>query len=505
MDSASTIQTTGAAAGPSDRTLFRRNVLILAIVGVGVFVAALDQTVVVTALPAIFNDIGLPVTRLDEGAWIVTGYLIGYTAAMPLMGRVSDVYGHGRVYVLSLFVFMFGSALVALGGSLGWIVGARVIQAVGGGAVVPVAIAIAHGSLPKSKQGIAVGVIVGVAEAGSVLGPLYGGLVLRFLDWRWLFWLNLPLGGLIAILVLALVGSRRHAAATVDYLGGILLGGSLACLALGLSGLPGLGAGVPRHAMILMAALALLAGFVFRQARAASPLVPLRIFGRIPIAAANGASFLVGGGLILALVDIPLMSDTIMGQSALEGGLRLLRLTAMIPVGALAGGLLYQRWGYRAPVVLGACLAALGFFFMSRWPLVIGEPRLTLELMVGGLGFGFMIVPVVVAVLDNVRPGQQATASALVTVTRMIGMIVGLSALSSWGQQRFTYLVNRIPSPLFDPQVTERQRALYEAQVADAALRFFHEVFVVGTVVCILAIGPALLLGKKPRKGGGVR
>ena len=166
--------------------------LVLAVTGAGVFIAALDQTVVVTALPEIFADIDLPVTKLDQGAWIVTGYLVGYTAAMPLMGRVSDIYGHGRIYLLSMLVFMLGSALVALGGSLGWIVGARVIQAIGGGAVVPVSLAIASETLPAGKRGIAIGLIVALAEAGAVLGPLYGGLVLRFLDWRWLFWLNLP-------------------------------------------------------------------------------------------------------------------------------------------------------------------------------------------------------------------------------------------------------------------------------------------------------------------------
>ena len=423
--------------------------LVLAVTGAGVFIAALDQTVVVTALPEIFADIDLPVTKLDQGAWIVTGYLVGYTAAMPLMGRVSDIYGHGRIYLLSMLVFMLGSALVALGGSLGWIVGARVIQAIGGGAVVPVSLAIASETLPAGKRGIAIGLIVALAEAGAVLGPLYGGLVLRFLDWRWLFWLNLPQAGVVVLLVLFLVKSRRRPGLRVDYLGGLLLGGSLTCLALGLSGEAVLPAGAGWQAGLLGASAVLLAAFVYWQGRAGEPLLPISIFRRVPFSAASGVSLLVGGALILALVNIPLMTDTVMGRPPLEGGLRLLRLMAMIPVGALVGGLLYQRLGYRTPMALGLGLAALGFLLLSRWPLDVRDPRMTLELMVGGLGFGMVITPMTLAVLNQVRDDRKATASALVTVMRMTGMIVGLSALSSWGKDRFISLVG--PNPYATP------------------------------------------------------
>ena len=323
--------------------------LVLALTGAGVFISTLDQTVVVTALPEIFVDIDLPVTRLDQGAWIVTGYLVGYTAAMPLVGRISDIYGHGRIYLLSMLVFMLGSALVALSDSLGWIVAARVVQAIGGGAVLPVSLAIGSESLPASKRGLAIGVIVGIAEAGAVLGPLYGGLVLKFLDWRWLFWLNLPQAGLVTVLVFFLVKNRRRTALSVDYLGGLLLGGSLACLGVGLSGEALLPAGAGWPAGFLVGAAALFASFVYWRSRAREPLLPISIFRRVPLAAANGTSLLVGGALILALVTIPLMTDTIMGGSPLEGGLRLLRLTVMIPVGAVLGGSSTSGWATGCP------------------------------------------------------------------------------------------------------------------------------------------------------------
>ena len=469
-------------------------ILVLAATGAGVFVAALDQTVVVTALPDIFIDIGLPVTRLDQGAWIVTGYLLGYTAVMPLMGRVSDSYGHSRIYLLSMLIFMLGSALVALGENLGWIVGARIFQAIGGGALVPVTIAIVAESFPASRRGIAIGAIAAIAEAGVVLGPLYGGLVLRFLDWRWIFWVNLPLGAAVMALVLARVRSGRRPGVAVDYLGGLLLAGSLAALALGLSGEAVLPSGPGWRTGLLAGAALLFFLFIGWQSRARHPMLPLSIFRRLPLSAANGANLLVGGALILALVNIPLMTDTVMGRPPLEGGLRLLRFTAMIPVGALLGGALYQWLGYRPPMVLGLALAALGFGLLARWPLDIGDPRMTLELMVGGLGFGIVIAPITVAVLNHVRDDQKATASALVTSMRMVGTIAGLSALTSWGKDRFTTLVGRLPVPL------TTEDSVYQSLVADAALTFFHELFFVGMIVCLVALVPALLMG-----GGGPR
>ena len=154
----------------------------LAVAAAGVFLAALDQTSVVTALPEIIDEIELPITRLDQAAWIVTGYLLGYTVAMPLLGRVSDVYGHGRIFLFSMLVFLTGSAGVALANDLWWLVGARVVQAIGGGAVVPVSIALASETLPGSRRGLAIGLIAAAAEGGATLGPLYGGGIIEIAD-----------------------------------------------------------------------------------------------------------------------------------------------------------------------------------------------------------------------------------------------------------------------------------------------------------------------------------
>ena len=208
--------------------------LVLFVVGMGVFVAALDQTVVVTALPSVMLDLKIPVADLDRATWIITAYLLGYTVAMPLIGRLADVYGYPRIYQASLVAFALGSLLVAVSDGLTWTVAARVVQALGGGATIPIGIALASNALSRQRRGLALGIVGAAAEAGSMLGPAYGGAIIAVSSWRWIFWLNLPLSGIL-FLALFRLPNRSSPAGRVDYLGGVLLLGILLSLSLALS------------------------------------------------------------------------------------------------------------------------------------------------------------------------------------------------------------------------------------------------------------------------------
>ena len=207
---------------------------ILAITGVGAFIAALDQTVVVTALPSVMLDLKIPITELDRVSWIITAYLLGYTVAMPLIGRLGDVYGYPRVYQASLLVFCVGTSLVAVSHNFEWMIGARVIQAIGGGATVPLGMALAVSLVPPEKRALALGVVGGAAEAGSMLGPAYGGAIVELSSWRWIFWLNVPQSAIVFVALMRLP-NRPAAGAKVDYLGGALLIAALFLLSLALS------------------------------------------------------------------------------------------------------------------------------------------------------------------------------------------------------------------------------------------------------------------------------
>src|SRR5688572_20286546 len=214
----------------------QRRLVLLASASAGVFLGALDQTVVATLLPPIIQQLEIPFTRLDDAAWIVTAYLLGYTVALPVVGRLADLHGRIGVFISCLLVFVVASIGCGLAPTLEWLIAARTVQAAGGGALLPIALALA-GDLPEAgRRSVALGLVAGLAEAGGVLGPLYGALIVQWLDWRWVFYLNLPLG----LLILAGLGRSRAAApaaggSAFDVRGAVLLTATLSALTLALS------------------------------------------------------------------------------------------------------------------------------------------------------------------------------------------------------------------------------------------------------------------------------
>ena len=476
--------------------------LVLTIVGLGAFVTALDQTVVVTALPSVMLDLKIPFTQLDRVSWIITSYLLGYTVAMPLIGRLGDVYGYARVYKVSLVVFSIGTCLVAVSPSLEWMVGARVVQAVGGGATVPIGMAIASNALPRHQQGLALGIVGASAEAGSMLGPVYGGAIVALLNWRWIFWLNVPQSAII-FLGLMWLPSRRDRQARVDYLGGALLVATLTILSLALAreGLFTLSSSTPF--IIGAPVLVLGAALVLLERRSRHPLLAPLFFRSRAFVAANLTQLLVGVSLIIAMITVPLMANTVMAKPPFTGALWLLRLTALIPVGAVLGGLALPVVGIRPVTVAGLAMVALGLFLASTWDIGIGEPQLTLHLAAAGLGFGLVIAPIASRALNAVSEDYRGTAASLVVVARMMGMTLGLAALSAWGVEHFQVLTAGIESPLFQPGVTgealQSRLEEYTAQVAAAGLSLFHTFFRIAGGAALVAIPVALAMGAERR------
>src|SRR5438094_4549672 len=380
--------------------------LVLPALAAGVFLGGLDQTVVVTALPAMIQDLEVPFTRLDQAAWIVSAYLIGYTLALPLVGRVADRYGHLPVYVACLALFALTSLACGLAGSLDGLVLARGLQALGGGAMLPVALGLLGSRESALKQIARFGLLLGLAEAGGVVGPLYGALILNWLPWRWIFYLNLPLvAALLAPLALAWRAAERHdwleREGRIDYPGAALAALGLGLLAFALSGEALSTALSVQQAALLLGALLVLAGFALWQMRAPEPLLDLRLLRRRPFAAANAANFFVGAALITAMVDVPLWLATVQGGSGVAGGLLLLRLTAFIPPGAWLGGVLAHRVGVAAVGVAGAAVAALGLWQVALWTAEVGAARQTLDLALAGLGFGLVIAPITAAAVEH--------------------------------------------------------------------------------------------------------
>ena len=459
--------------------------VVLAILCVGVFSTALDQTVVVAALPSVMVDLEIPLTDLDKASWIVTGYLISYTVAMPLAGRLSDVYGRVRMFQAALLLFAVGSALVAVAPNFEWIVIARVLQAAGGGATVPIGLAMAVGAVSPVQRGVALGLVAASAEAGSVLGPLYGGAIIELIGWRWIFWLDVP-QSFALIALLAILPNRANPGAKMDYLGALALGGALTVVTIALSqrSIFSQESFVPY--LLLVLGILLVAVLIVVERRAVQPLLASFLYGSKAFLSSHITQFLVGVALIISLVAVPLMAGTVMEKGAWESALRLIRLTAMIPVGAVIGGYILRRTGVRTVTVSGLLLIGLGLLIMSTWETEVAEPRLSVPLVAAGLGFGLVIPPIGVSALSAAPSNYWGAAASLVTASRMVGMALGLAALAAWGIERFYSLTAHVTVGTTYEET--------EAPLIAAGVTVFQNIFTIAGVLALLAILPALLM-----------
>ncbi|HLZ70403.1 MAG TPA: MFS transporter [Dehalococcoidia bacterium] len=464
---------------------------LLLLVGAGIFFGTLDQTVVVTVLADILKDLRLPINRdLGKAPWVVTGYLLGYTIAMPIVGRVADVFGRVRVFAACLLIFCAGSVLTAIAPNFWFLVGARAFQAIGGGGLLPVGLAIAA-DVTRARRALALGALAAANNGSTFIGPVWGAAIAGVWGWRALFWLNLPLvlPMLAAAPLLARdTGSRGWR--TLDWRGAALLIAGLTALTVALTD----DGANPRPLAVSLAlgsagAVVMLL-FVRTELDACEPMIDLRSLRTRPVAAAMLAYFLIGGALITALVNVPLMTDALYGQSTTQGGLNLMRLLLLLPIGGVAGGWLATRAGYRATVLIGLSLACAGFLWMGAWPFTPREPNalppstwhLWGALGLAGFGLGLCDGPIVATVVDAVDERQRATASALLLVVWTAGMIVGLALLATQG---LGYFGSHIA-----PLITEPDAAL---RVQAVEHRVFARTFAAAALV--LAVAFALAWG----------
>ncbi len=473
---------------------------ILAVVGFSVFVAADDLTVVSTMLRPIIGDLGLVLPDgLDDAAWIVNAYLIAFVAIMPIAGRVSDVLGRRRTFVGAYLLFMIGTILIPLAieldHSFRWFLIGRILTAIGGGAMVPVALAVVGDVYPEGKRARALGTLGAIETMGWVWGPLYGAMLVRFLTWQWQFWLNVPLalGGLAASWWALAGHDRPERRPRLDWVGATLLTVTLVALNMALLGsaeiqsVNGLdeltGSGVDLWWLYPVALVAGVA-FVVQQARATEPLFDRRLFRGRNLLVALFVNFVVGAGLVIAMVDVPLFINAVeidLERAAVYAGSTLSALTAAMAVFSYVGGRATERWWYRPPVLAGVALSAAAYAWMgATWTADTSYPVFALQLAMLGAGFGLTVAPTTSAVVDAAPPDQRGAAAAIVMVVRLLGLSVGLSALTAWGLARFEALRADIDlPPLTDPDFDRALLAAQEALTAQAIAETFTAAAVV--------------------------
>ena len=464
---------------------------LLVALGMGVFVGGFDQTFIVPVLSSVLRDFDVPLDDFGSASWTINGYLLGYVAALPLMGRVADVHGYGRVFVGALVVYMAASVAVALSPNLQFMALARAVTAVGGGALVPVALGVASQSLSERQRPLGLSAISIADDGSSLLGPLWGTAIGVWLGWRGLFWLNVALG--LPVLIAVLFLSRRipnQPGGRVDWKGGLLLTGALAALTFALADVAARPRPIEQTLGLYALSAALLLGFLAIERSAAQPLVELSMFRDRRVSAGFVIFLLEGGGLICALVNVPLMAEVLWDESGAGPGLVLMRMVLFMVVGGLLGGLLVRCAGPRLTAAVGLGLSSAGLFGMASWSEVPGDAVVWATLAVAGLGFTLSDAPVYLVVADSADSRRRVSAMALLQVAQTLGMMIGLALLASQGLGRF----DQRAADLFasDPS------GLDPADVRALIHQTLDETFIVaGVVVAIAAAVAALLLPRR--------
>lgn len=494
----------------------KKNNLALVVVALmlGMLMASMDNTIVATAMGTIVGELG----GLDKFVWVTSAYMVAEMAGMPIFGKLSDMYGRKRFFIFGLIVFLAGSILCGTANSIVELSIYRAIQGIGGGALIPIAFTILFDIFPVEKRGKMGGLFGAVFGLSSIFGPLLGAYITDYLEWRWIFYINLPLGFIALVMIVFFYReSPMHARQKIDWIGATTLVGAVVCLMFALE------LGGQKYAWDSVQIISLFVGFavlavifLFAETKVQEPIISFSLFKNKLFASSNLIGFFYSAAFIAGTIYIPIFIQGVLGGSATNSGLVLLPMMVGTTISAQLGGVFAGKTSFRNIMLVSTIVFIASMVLLSTLTVDSSRTTVTIYMILAGLGLGASFSVLGMAAINNLPMTQRGSANATLGFLRSLGMTLGITIFGIIQRNDFAGKLTDVFAGTGGqaPQTTDPRELLTpeaRANIPDAILKQISEAlsssitltFLWGLVPAVIALLLVFMMGKARMEGNG--